>query len=523
MSSTAPIDDGSVLQQNDTAELLKRQIEISKRLLEITKKIGIATYRPHWKQHLFHSSNAKRRGFFAGNRAGKSQGSSAETVAWALGERPWYKVPFNIYGRDGALIHHHIGGADHPLVKQGIPPWPTKQLIITTDWDKVDEIWTGQRGERPGKLWQLLPQGWVDDRVGHGIRRNHSGAIDTVEGKNGAIIKFDTVQSFVKDPQGSESSDWDRVAGDEPFPEQMWKASARGLVDRNGQGDFTLTALKERWIYDYFFEVAGRAESAREGRYAVKATIFDNPYMSDEAIRLFELELNDDEKQCRIHGIPLELSGLVYKQFSYDKHVLTTVPDGWRDYHLPPKNYVIDYRIDVHPKVNQAVLFCATGPSQLPTLCHEIWAPMDATGLADSILDYCNSTGCFINSAKCEPAAWIRDELRGAPAASDLFASRGLFVSKASKDKTNGILWMQSVLKQPDGARFSPALRRTLFEISRYRFDDKRQTPVDEDDHMMENMYRLFIDKPTWFDPDRASGVPVLDMALNERDLTTLD
>lgn len=509
--------------ESEVLELLRRQIEIQKRLLDLTKRVGVAAYRPHWKQHLFHSAPHKRRGFFAGNRTGKSQSSCAETVAWAMGERVWYKVPFNIVDRSGTINHYHDGSPNHPLVRQGIPPWPTKQLIITTDWDKVDEIWTGQRGDRPGKLWQMLPQGWVDDRPGHGIRRNHSGVIDTIEGKNGALIKFDTVQSFIKDPQGSESSEWDRIAGDEPFPEEMWKASARGLMDRNGQGDFTLTALKERWIYDYFYEVAGQSENPKEGRYAVKATTYDNPFMTDEAIAAYEADLTDDEKQCRIHGIPLELSGLVYKQFEYSRHVLQSVPQGWRDYHLPPKNYILDYRIDVHPKVNQAVLFSATGPSQIPVLCHEIWAPLDATALADSILEYVNLCGLFVNTAKCEPAAWIKDELRKVPAPADMFAERGLFVSRASKDKTHGILNVQSVLKRPNGILFSPNIRRTLFEISRYRFDDKKQTPVDQDDHMMENLYRLLIDKPFWFDPDKAAGEPVKDMEITGSNLSTSD
>lgn len=507
----------SQVDPEEEALRLRELIATQRRLLELTKASGISAYRPHFKQHLFHSSNAKRRGFFAGNRTGKSDGSSAETVAWAIGERPWYKVPFTIYSRGGDTLYHHDGRPDHPLVRQGIPPWPTKQLIITTDWDKVDEVWTGQRGDRQGKLWRYLPS----DRV-KSIRRNHSGCIDTVELHNGALIKFDTVQSFVKDPQGSESSDWDRIAADEPIPEDMWKASARGLMDRNGQGDFTLTALKERWIYDYFFDIAGQSEKPREGRYAVKATTYDNPYMSDEAIKLFEADLTDDEKQCRIHGLPLELSGLVYKEFSYDKHVLTGVPSGWQDYHLPAPHCILDVRIDPHPQTPHAVLFIATGPDQIPIVCHEIWLACDAHTLADTINTYLKSTGCFVNSIKCDPAAWVPDSITRQASVADAFADRGLFVGKASKDKSNGILNLRSVLKSDRGVRFSPCCRRTLWEISRYSYD-KENKPVDKDDHMMENLYRLFIDKPFWYDPDKAIGTPVSDMDIVGRNLSSLD
>jgi len=34
---------------------------------------------------------------------------------------------------------------------------------------------------------------------------------------------------------GSESSDFDFVHVDEPCPEPMYKAAARGLIDRNGK------------------------------------------------------------------------------------------------------------------------------------------------------------------------------------------------------------------------------------------------------------------------------------------------
>jgi hypothetical protein len=506
-----------LLDRYEVADLLRRQIEVQQRLLQISKSVGIATYRPHYKQHLFHSANTKRRGFFAGNRTGKSQSSAAETCAWALGERPWYRVPFDITDRKGNVLYKHEGGQNHPLVKQGLPPWPTKQLILTTDWDKVDEIWTGQRGDRQGKIWQMLPQGWVKSQ-----RRNHSGAVDTIEGHNGALIKFDTVQSFIKDPQGSESSDWDRVAADEPIPEDMWKASARGLIDRNGQGDFTLTALKERWIYDYFFEIAGQSESPREGRLAIKATTYDNPYMSDEAIRLFEQDLTEDEKQCRIHGIPLELSGLVYKEFDYARHVLTQVPLGWRDYHLPARHCILDLRIDNHPQTPHAVLFLATGPDQVPIVCHEIWQACDAEDLAAAVSGYVSSTGCFVNTAKCDPSAWIPDAITRQASVAQTFHDKGLIVGKASKDKSNGILNLRSVLKSPNGIRFSPNLRRTLWEISRYSYD-KENKPIDKDDHMMENLYRLFIDKPTWFDPDKALGFAVPDMDFTERNLSAID
>ena len=81
---------------------------------------------------------------------------------------------------------------------------------------------------------------------------------------------------------------------------------------------------------------------------------------------------------------------------------------------------------------------------------------------------------------------------------------------------------MRSVLKREGGIYFAPTLRRTLWEISRYCYD-KENKPVDRDDHMMENMYRMFITPPFWFDPDTAAGFPVGDMEINDRVLSRLD
>ena len=491
----------SVLKQttiiDESLELLQDSIRAKRSLLADIKANGLRYYRPHKKQDAFHRATEKRRAYFAGNRSGKSQSSSAETCAWALGERVWYPT-------------------SDPARTSGIPPWPTKQLIITTDWDKVDEIWTSQRGDRPGKLWQLLPQGCVKS-----IKRNHSGAIETVELERGSLIRFDTEEAFKRNPQGSESSDWDRIAVDEPITNDQWKAASRGLVDRHGQGDFTLTPLREMWIYDYFYGDGAATSKDLEtvpGRFAIRGSIYDNPHLTREAIAEFERDLTEDERQARLYGIPLELSGLVYKEFSREIHVLKHLPEGWADWHLPPKNYILYARIDTHPQTPHACLFCAIGPSGVPILNHEIYLPLDAEGLADVINDYVRSTGLFLADIRVEPAAWQKDSVTRSVSIADTMCAKGLLVQPASKDKSNGILNMRSVFKNPFGVRFAPTLRRTLWEISRYCYD-KENKPVDKDDHMMENMYRMFINPPVWFDPDTASGYEITEQDIESQSL----
>lgn len=508
-----------VLGEDDTQiELLQRSNEIKRTLLQLQKDCGIAFYRPTYYQDLFHSSPAKRRGLFAGNRFGKSEGNAAETTAWMLGERPWYKAAFDVLrvdhnngvGRHSLVSRHHPGGDSHPLVRLGIPPWPTKQLIITTNWSKVHDIWTSQESDRPGKLWKMLPRGFGTPS------RNHEGVIDEVIGANGSLLKFMSIDAFKRHPQVAESSDWDRVSFDEPGPIELWKGSARGLVDRNGQGDFTLTSLVEMWIYDYF-----TAEDVKDNvdRASWTASIYDNPHLSDEAIARFALELTDDEKSCRLNGLPLELSGLVYKEFKRQIHILQGVPAGWRDYHLPPKSFILYCRVDPHPVTPNAVQFATVGPSEVPVICHEIWASLDADALADEVLTYVKSTGCFLANVKMDPAAWIQDAVTRATSIARTFSARGLFCGKASKDFTNGILKTRSALKS-NRLLFSPNVRRTLWEISRYAYDPVTGKPYDKDDHMMENLRRFCIDSLPYFDPDKAAGFAIGDEEVTRADLS---
>ena len=515
----------------DPVDLLRRQVEIQRELIRLAKEDGLALYRPHYYQHLFHSSPAKRRGAFTGNRFGKSKMDGAETVAWARGERTWYKVPFDIYGvehsggtRIKVLRERHPGGEDHPLVRQGIPAYPTKQLVVCANWNKVDEIWTSQAADRPGYIWQFMPKGFARGYT------NHAGVIANIVCINGAVIDFMSVDAYKKNSMVAESSDYDRVVFDEPAPRQLWKGVARGLVDRNGQADFALTALEEAWIPEKFDGVEGDKTGIGDEddrpfrpdmRYSFRASMKDNPHLTDQAIRDYENELTSDERECRINGIPLEYSGLVYKEFKKDVHVLKELPKDWVSWSQPSKTSILHIRIDTHPVKPHAVMFAAVGPSEIPVVYHEIYKSCDADTLCEMINEHVRFTGCFIGSLHMEPGAWINDPATKRASIASYFSKHGLYPRKAAKDLTTGIIISRSAFKN-NKIFFTPECRRTLWEISRYRFDPETGSPVDEEDHMMENLYRLLIQPTRWFDPDRAAGFPVEDAPITSADLSPI-
>ncbi len=495
----------------DQAELLalkQRELALLKAKAAAIKNDGLAYYRPHAVQDAYHiacASGIKETMVDAGNRLGKSTMGCAEDLAWARGERSWYKHSFDVLGKrqdasgkwETYVVRRHEGHENHPYVRGGIPAHPVKILIITTDWDKVDEIWTSERGDNPGKIWQFLPKSAIVSK-----KRNHSGAIDTLEIKSklydgNSLIRFDTVKSFMANPQGSESSDWDRLHIDEPCPKKQHEASARGLVDRGGVSSFTLTPLREFWINDHFFP-QDTGGAPRLGVWSRRASTYENPYLTDENIKAFEDTLTEEDRQCRIYGLAMHLAGLVYKSFSWDKHVLKDVPSGWADWTHPPKHWPIYVKIDPHPQTPHAVLFCAVSPFGERFYYFDMFKKTGCAELARDVLAF--TAGYRIYSCECDPLGFIEHPITETSMATE-FAANGLFVEKATKALAHGIIRVnQELSKTPPVIYFSPYCKRTLWEIQRYAWDDKNDKPVDAEDHMMENLYRNELSEPRWVD-----------------------
>lgn len=471
--------------------LARRELALEKRQQELFLENQITFYAPHEKQQAFHA-NALARYRYArtGNRFGKSEMGAAEDVAFALGYRPW--IP-----------------KGNPLRTLGIPPFPTKGLVVTTDWDKSKEVFTEQEGTNKGKLIKYIPKAALGQPT-----RNHSGAIDRIPIKHvsggWSVIHLDTVKSYKQNPLGQESSVWDWAHIDEPCPEGMWKAIARGLVDRGGRGWFTCTPLTEPWIDEAFVPdlEAGRGLEttiiSSGDRWMMTGSMSDNPHNTPEDIKSFMAWLTDDEKEARLHGLPTSFAGLVFKEFSWNKHVLQDPPKGWKDWNTPPKDWCIRYAIDYHFRKNDAVLFIATSPQGISVVYGEFWQQMLIEEEVQCIKD-------FLGTHPSQPG--IVDPLASTPnkltetTAMDEYRRLGLAVIPATKDPVNGIRSVKATLKARDKHDrpvlfFNTNLRRTLFEISRgFVWDGDENKPVKKNDDMMENLHRLCLQGLTYIEP----------------------
>lgn len=510
---------------------LRQEVALLSRIKQLRTENGIEYYRPHWKQHKFHLSGATGRYVRTGNRFGKSECGINEDLAWCLGGRIWYRHPFEIMGcrqkEDGTwedyVFEMHTGGKDHPYIRQGIPHRPVKGLVIVVDWDKVEDVFTKKEGTDPqtwGKLWRFLPKGSIG-KVIKGGRGNRVERVEVIRpaefGGGSSTITFDTVEAYKHNNMGAESSDWDFIHIDEPIPEPMFKAHARGLMDRAGKYWFTCTPITEAWINDNFLPPKQNvlAETGTDGkqftndsggsRFVVTGSIYDNPYKSIAGVAEFESTLTEDEKSCRLYGLPLSMAGLVYKEFVHDDHVLQTLPAGWKDWHLPPLDYTIRVFWDVHGvRRPQAILLGATAPDGTLFIYDEIYTYPLIRPNAELLLRKVDKR--FVVDYQIDPRAMVCNPVSGTPEILDELAEHGLYFEPGSKDKTTGISVTKERLLERDSRNrptiyFSPKLSQTLFELSRYVYDPKTNEPIDEHDHMLENLRRLIINGTDYVSP----------------------
>ena len=465
---------------------MRKTVQLKQRQEELRKNFGLLFYKPHRKQAMFHAAaKYKRRYMRTGNRFGKSDMGAGEDCAFALGERVWLPK-------------------GDPLRTLGIPQRPTKGLICVQDWDKAEEIFTCQDdGLGLGKLFRFLPK----DKIGK-IRKSSNGKIAQlqVESVYGgwSSIYFDTVRSFLQDGMGAESSNWDYIHVDEPIPEKMWKAHARGLVDVNGSAWFTCTPLRYQWI-NRMFVPSGPQQLDEDGenvfdhdgsqRWMMVGSMHDNPYISEEGKREYISELNEAEVMCRVQGKPLYQSGLVWGAFDWNKHVFAEKPHGWEAINKPPKNYTVRASIDPHPKTPHAVLFVATSPTGESFVFDELFVPDTIKDLAKRIK--ARLDGYYWPSIPCDWVAFEESPVTKRAWADEMFDA-GLRVHKASRARGYAIDKGREIFQEEfgpeSGIKISAQCSRFIGELEEWAFDPDTEKPIDENDHLCEAFGRLLIE-----------------------------
>lgn len=428
--------------------------------------------------------------FQAGNKTGKTTSGIIEIVSQCLGYRPYlskgdvdYKTDFEppikvrIYGED---FTEHVGGVIVPILRKWIP--------------------------------------YTEFRYGDGNpKKNPQGVPTFWKFKNGSTIELLT---YEQDAAKSEGWDGQFIHFDEPPPRSTYIAAKRGLVAENGKCIMTMTPIKEPWIYDQLWlrkdddimgfpaDITTNLKHRREWWRPDKEGKDDETsvcgHLTQEAIDRYEKDLTDDEKEARLHGRFIHLSGLVYKEFNPSIH---------RIKYFKPSNMWSWYEaIDPGYRKETAVTIMAISPDGVKYIVDEVFIKGLVSEIAEAIKqkrkDY-----RYIPTAVTiiDPIAVAEDPISKTTVMNE-YMKLGVFCKPGSKDRPRGIQLLKEDLaihEGKSGIYVMENCRRTLYEFGHYIWDEyqKKRTGEQKDapkkayDDMLENIHRLLISGASYRDP----------------------
>lgn len=218
-------------------------------------------------------------------------------------------------------------------------------------------------------------------------------------------------------------------------------------------------------------------------------------------------EYDEDEKQARIYGKFHHLVGMVYKQFSREIHVI-------RPFNINYEDYVVYEALDPHPRNPDMVNWIAVDRKGRKFIVDELWLKCQGgtEELSQRIKE--KAQQYRIGRRIIDPSAFIKDQ-HTQHSLADRLSSYGLNYIEAGKNRSAADKRLGDALnyqKKENEFIVSPEIfifdncHRTIWEIEHYRWDNwvgktadkrnKKEKPVDKDDHSIENVGRILIQEP---------------------------
>lgn len=470
-------------------------------------------YNPAPIAEYFHTSTAKTRAAFGGNRSSKTFSHMMDFGIQFTGEEP--------IALKGMIPEHRLDPTRRLRMCMGDYP----NSFIKVVWPYVQ---------------QLIPHQYIHEVV------RESGRIKAITNRFGGFIEFMQYDQDVEKFQGASRH---AIGYDEEPPEDIRDENLMRLIDTDGEETFSLTPVSGalKYLYDDIFLKRSREVendydfvTNEKGKLidAIKKdykdnqifgpdadpdiecffyNIFDNPGISkDAAIRILS-KMPAEEIIVRGKGHFLFKSGLIYKEFSDVKHVIPEFNDWWQG--DSKYDYSLFIAIDPHPRTPHAVLFIVVDRKGTMYIVDELFVDCDAPDLVDMIKLKCN--GKRPEAILIDPLAYAPDPSTKSNLAYDLmnYGLNDPQIIPASKNKTRGILRCRQLLAPAlfdadasprPGVYVTDNCTRFRYEITRYAWDDwkkhdrntkgEKQDPIKKDDHLMEDWYRLVLHEPQWVD-----------------------
>lgn len=261
------------------------------------------------------------------------------------------------------------------------------------------------------------------------------------------------------------------------------------------------------WMHDEI--VANKDIAKAKYSFSITATVFDasiakgvRGFLKMEDIRRMIAQYDDEDKHARIFGKFQHLVGLVFKKFEPTVHVITP-------FHMREEDYVVVELIDPHPRNPDAVLWVAKGRNDIWYVIDELFMKGRTGEIAERIKE--KREGKRIVAYIGDPSMFTKDKHDDRALAED-FGEYDLFYTPGSKRRTDAIRRIKDALnwkKKGDTWEISPVLfifdrcRRLIWEMQHWQWSewsakarvnkDRKEKPVDKDDHEIENLGRALL------------------------------
>lgn len=330
------------------------------------------------------------------------------------------------------------------------------------------------------------------------------------------------IMTYEQDPKEFEGVTLGWAWFDEPPPDAILKATI-ARMRKGGIIFITATPISgSAHLYDMFAKGEVEVEvQLREGDEPVKVkrSVYHvtadvesackehgvRGHLEHAHIVQMVAEYPEDERQARIYGKFQHLVGLVFKRFNKLVHVI-------KPFNVTERDFTVYEYLDPHPRNPDAVLFLAVDRKGTKYVVDELWyKPEDTPDLAARIRN--KESQYRINGRWIDPWAFNRDQHNSdEPNLSDKLADEGLTFLPAPKQRTAADKRIETALnyQEVNGHMLRPpelyifdSCKRTIWELEHYRWDEwtgktadkhnRKEKPVDKDDHMIENLGRALI------------------------------
>lgn len=432
-------------------------------LSNAAKKPNNLMYKPHPKQLAFHGSQKKGRQYIGGNRSGKTTGGINEDIWWLTGRHPFRRVPEPpVIGR---LTTVDFKNGVNKIILPNLAQWVPPSYLINGSWE---DSWNGQS---------------------HTLTLANDSELE--------IMSYEQeLEKFAGVPRHF-------IHFDEEPPKDIFGECKARLVDYGGSWWMTMTPVEGMtWTFEDIYDPS--AGGKNDLIDIIEVDIHENPHIDKAAIEELLSGFDDDEATIRGTGKYIAISGLVFKHYDPEVHVIENK--------VPPSSWTHYISLDSGYNNPTSVHWHAVSPQGI-VVTYDEWykAEMTVQQHAEEILKrehyYRQNYGIVPFLRVADPAIKQRSVITSLSVQIE-YAQHGVNLAlgqtrsvDAGLDKMNNYLRLNKWFITEKCANLQREMRkykRASYSTSKLREkNNKQEAPQKKDDHAIDDCRYFFSYMPT--------------------------